>query len=536
MMICHADHIHKNIAGNEILRDVCFSVNDREKVALVGANGSGKTTLLNLIAGRDVADRGAVAIKNGATVGYLQQLPNGDGQSVRQFLMKAFADCLSIEKKVKELEQMLARCLPNQLKRMLDRYARLQDEFQKSGGYEMEYKMDQIAGGLGIQELLDHPFDSLSGGERTKVGLALQLLSEPDFLLLDEPTNHLDIISLEWLESFIRQYKGTILLVSHDRFFLDRTVSKVLELDDGVAVCYAGNYSSYVKEKQKRLMLAFAAYTDQQKKIKKMKETIKRLKEWANQAKPPNAGMHRRAKSMEKALDRMERLKRPKMEQDQMALDFAANTRTGDRVLSCRNLSIAYHGVQLLDHVSLAIRYHERVAICGPNGSGKTTLIHCMLGKRKADEGEVRHGTNLNIGFLSQHVFESKDERDCRVIDVFREHARLTEGEARHELAKFMFYGSDVFRKIGTLSGGERVRIRLADLMMKKINVLVLDEPTNHLDINSREVLEDAVNQFSGTVLAVSHDRYFLTNCFNEIYWLQNGHLNKERHFSQFDH
>ncbi|MCL1631059.1 ATP-binding cassette domain-containing protein [Sporolactobacillus sp. CPB3-1] len=532
MMICQADHVRKNIAGNEVLHDISFSILEHEKVALVGPNGSGKTTLFQLIAQADSLDNGVIAIKKGTSIGYLRQLPEGSGRLAREVLMDAFSESTAIGKKMSLLEKAMADAGEQQLGRLLAEYARLQDQFQKSGGYDMDYKMNQVARGLWITDLLERPFDSLSGGERTKIGLAQQLLIEPDLLLLDEPTNHLDIPALEWLEQFINQYRGTILLVSHDRFFLDRTVSKVLEIDEGDMNIYHGNYSYYVHEKQERLLQEFAAYEDQQKKIKKMKEAIKRLKEWANQAKPPNAAMHRRAKSMEKALARIERLKRPKLETDKMGLSFAASTRTGTQVLSCKDLSVAFNGRILFEHVHLAVRYKDRVAIAGPNGAGKTTFLNTVLGKRMPTSGEVRRGTNLNIGLLSQHVFEQTGERERRVIDVFREHARLTEDEARRELAKFMFYGADVFRKISSLSGGERVRVRLADLMMKKINVLVLDEPTNHLDIESREVLEEAISRFSGTVIAVSHDRYFIAKCFNQIYWLQNGRLKRIDHFS----
>jgi ATPase components of ABC transporters with duplicated ATPase domains len=527
MIVCQADHIGINIAGNEILLDVSFSVNDGEKVALVGANGSGKTTLFNIIVRKGAADRGTVAIRKGATVGYLKQLPEAGCGSVHQVLEGAFAKLISMEEKMKKMEVLFPSSVPEKLEKMMAEYALLQEEFQREGGYEIDYRISQVAGGLGISRLLAQPFDSLSGGEQTKVGLALQLLAAPDLLLLDEPTNHLDILSLEWLEQFIRGYKGTVILVSHDRFFLDRTVTKVLDLDQGEITVYQGNYSAFVKARQERLLLEFAAYEDQQKKIKKMRETIKRLKEWANQAVPPNAGLHRRAKSMEKALDRIERLKRPKMETDKMALNFDAGQRTGNRVLRCSDLTVSFDGTTLFSNINLELRYRDRLAIIGPNGSGKTTLLKCLLGELAPEHGEIRHGTNLNIGILAQHVFENPAEKNRRVIDVFREHARLTEGEARHELAKFLFYGSDVFKKIGTLSGGERVRIKLADLMMKKINLLILDEPTNHLDIESREVLEEAVRKFPGTVLAVSHDRYFLNQCFSRIYWLQNGKLSR---------
>lgn len=527
MLICQADHVGKNIAGNEILHDISFSINDGEKVAIVGANGSGKTTLFNVIARIEPPDRGTVAIKKGATVGYLRQFSDGGTQTARQVLEGAFAEAKETEQKMRGLEAAFSSASPEKLEKLLADYARFQEKFQREGGYDIDYRIAQIADGLGIHPLLDQVFTSLSGGERTKVGLGFQLLTAPDLLLLDEPTNHLDILALQWLEQFIKQYKGTVLIVSHDRFFLDRAIGTVLDLEDGEVTAYRGNYSAYVKEKQERLLHAFAAYEDQQKKIKKMKETIKRLKEWANQAVPPNAGLHRRAKSMEKALDRIERLKRPKLEADRMALSFGGSQRTGNRVLSCKDLSVSFDGQTVFSHVNLNLRYRDRLAIIGPNGSGKTTLLKCLLGEIEPQGGEVQHGTQLNIGILAQHVFENPDEQDRRVIDVFREHARLTEGEARHELAKFLFYGSDVFKKIATLSGGERVRIRLADLMVKKINFLIMDEPTNHLDIESREMLEEAIQNFTGTVLAVSHDRYFLKQCFNQIFWLQNGKLSR---------
>nr|WP_239984804.1 ABC-F family ATP-binding cassette domain-containing protein [Sporolactobacillus pectinivorans] len=374
MLICQADHVGKNIAGHEILHDVSFSINDGEKVAIVGANGSGKTTLFNVIARIESPDRGTVAIKKGATVGYLRQSSDGGTQTVRQVLESAFAEAKETEQKMHGLEAAFSSASPEKLEKMLADYARFQEKFQREGGYDIDYRIEQIADGLGIHPLLDQVFTSLSGGERTKVGLGFQLLIAPDLLLLDEPTNHLDILALQWLEQFIKQYKGTVLIVSHDRFFLDRAIGTVLDLEDGEITVYHGNYSAYVKEKQERLLLAFAAYEDQQKKIKKMKETIKRLKEWANQAVSPNAGLHRRAKSMEKALDRIERLKRPKLEADRIALSFGSSQRTGNRVLSCKDLSVSFDGQKVFSHVNLNLCYRDRLAIIGPNGSGKTTL------------------------------------------------------------------------------------------------------------------------------------------------------------------
>ncbi|MFX3616831.1 MAG: ribosomal protection-like ABC-F family protein [Sporolactobacillus sp.] len=525
MIICQADHIKKNIAGKEVLTDVSFSLPEDGKAALVGANGSGKSSLLRIIARKDRADSGALAISRKATVGLLEQLPQFGKDTLREVLRRVFSACHQLSEKMRRLEAEFAQSEPKVLERKLARYAELQEQFQRMGGYEIDYRVEQVAGGLGILTLLDKPADVLSGGEQTKAELARQLLTAPDFLLLDEPTNHLDIFALEWLEQFIRNYKGAVLLVSHDRFFLDRIATKVLDLEDGIITEYTGNYSAYVKEKQQRQLAAFAAYNDQQKKIKKMKETIKRLKEWANQANPPNAGLHRRAKSMEKALERIDRLKKPKMENETAALSFETNKRAGDRICQASELSVKAGGKTLFQNLTLEIRLHDRVAIMGPNGSGKTTLLQCLLGKRKQEAGEVRLGTNLSIGFLTQHEFQTPEEEKTRLIDVFREHAYLTEAEARHELAKFLFYGADVFRKIGTLSGGERVRLRIAELMQRQVNFLVLDEPTNHLDIDSREVLEDALIAFRGTVLAVSHDRYFIQKCFTRIYWLEKGKL-----------
>ncbi|TCP29802.1 ATPase subunit of ABC transporter with duplicated ATPase domains [Scopulibacillus darangshiensis] len=524
MMICQVERAHKNIGGQQILKEVSLSLNEGEKAAVVGVNGSGKTTLFNLIAGYENPDQGAVHIKKEATVGYLRQMPViKKVVTVIDVLKATFEQCVVIEKDMRDIEKQLTAADPAKMEKLLKRYGHLQEKFQESGGYEMDARIQATASGLKITTLLDKTFDQLSGGERTKVWLAVQLLKGPDLLLLDEPTNHLDIIALEWLEQFIRHYEGTVLVISHDRQFLDQTVTKIFDLEDGELTAYPYSYSAYVNEKEERLLRAFAAYEDQQRKIKKMQETIKRLKEWANRASPPNAGMHRQAKSMEKALDRIVKLKRPKMDADLMGLSFKGQKRSGDDVIYSENMSMAFGRSQILTDIQFHLRNSEKVAIVGANGSGKSTFLKCLMGELVPSSGIVERGSQATFGILAQDAFHN--ESSMTVIEAFRENLSIVEGQARHILAKFLFYGPDVFKPLKSLSGGERVRLKLAQLMHQGINVLILDEPTNHLDIESREVLEEAIDGFNGTVLAVSHDRFFLNQCFKTTYWLEGGSL-----------
>jgi len=345
------------------------------------------------------------------------------------------------------------------------------------------------------------------------------LLKQPDLLLLDEPTNHLDLMAVEWLGNFLKEYSGTVLVISHDRFFLDEVVNKVVDLEDGEITTYHTNFTGFVKEKEERLLREFQAFEEQQKKIKKMKETIKKLREWANRANPPNAGLHRRARNMERALERMEKLQRPVLNRKKMNLEMDASDRSGKDVIVLKDVSKRFDDKQLFEHVNMHVTYQERAAIIGENGTGKSTLLKMILQQLEPDIGEVRLGSNVKIGYLSQNIFSTiKDET---VIEAFREEVNVTEGEARQILARFMFYGYHVFQKVSQLSGGERMRLRLAQLMHQDINLLILDEPTNHLDIDSREVLEEALEDFQGSLLAVSHDRYFLNKLFGKIYWIE---------------
>lgn len=518
-MICTGQGISKMLGGNSLFENLSFEIMEKDRVGIVGRNGSGKTTLLQLLAGIETVDDGVIHYKKGTNVGYLAQIASDAELVVKEVLRKAFTQLITMQERMNELESEMAR--GDESERTLKEYGHLLDAFTRKGGYEIESSIQHVANGLGIQGLLATSFQQLSGGEKTKVGLGLLLLQEPDLLLLDEPTNHLDVEAVEWLEGFMKQYKGTVIIVSHDRYFLDEVATKIMDLEDGELHVYKGTYSDFVEQKEKVLLAEFAAYQEQQKKMKKMREAIKRLKEWANQANPPNAALHKRARNMERALERMDKIKRPILERRKMGLAFDLNSRSGKDVVRFEGVSIGFEDVMLVEKINCHIRYGERVAIVGKNGSGKTTLIKTLLGTIPPQEGKMNMSGSVKVGYLSQHVLSG----DERVIDVYRETAKVSESDARHELARFMFYGYTVFSKVSSLSGGEKMRLRLAQLMSQKLNLLVLDEPTNHLDIDSREVLEDALDKFTGTIICVSHDRYFLNKCFPITYWIENKAL-----------
>ena len=525
MIACSAQQVGKSYGGNTVFENICFEIHERDRVGLTGRNGSGKTTLFKLLAGAEVPDTGKIHWRKGCEIGYLAQIPDYPaGMKAIDVLKTAFTHLLEMEKTMKKMEQQMANeNVPDQLNKLIGEYGELQDQFALNNGYEMDSQIDRISNGLDISSLLNKDFSILSGGEKTKVCLAHMLLKSPNLLLLDEPTNHLDIKAVEWLADFIKNYEGTVVLISHDRYFLDETASRILDLEDGEITLYQTNYSGFVKEKEERLMREFQQYEEQQKKIKKMKEAIKRLREWANQCTPPNAGLHKRASSMEKALHRMEKLDRPVLNRKKMNMDLEASERSGKDVVLMKEVSKSFGSKHLFQNVSMHIQFRDRTAIVGDNGSGKSTLVKMILGELEPDAGEIRRGSNLKVGYLSQHVFADADDQS--VMEAFREGLAVTEGEARHILAGFLFYGYTVFRKVSQLSGGEKMRLRLAQLMHRDINFLILDEPTNHLDIESREVLEEALEEFNGTILAVSHDRYFINRIFSKIYWIDQKEL-----------
>lgn len=526
MIISQFQHLQCHFATHKLFNHIKGEVAEGKRIGLVGRNGEGKTTLLNILAGALEPEEGTVTWKKGSVVGLLKQTPDEQGDmAVHHLLTAVFAELTETQEQLKMMEKRMETAAPAELEKLLSRYGSVQDEFIRRGGYEIDVRIDQVLNGLKIIHLKHESWDHLSGGERTKVGLAKLLLQEPDLLLLDEPTNHLDLEAIEWLGSFISHYKGTVVLVSHDRYFLDETVTHIWELDQGDLIQYTGNYSAYVKEREARLLIEFQQFQDQQKKIQKMKETIKRLKEWANRANPPNAGMHRRAKSMEKALARIEVLDRPVLTRKQMALDFQSGERSGRDVVLMEDVWKGYGDRILFHDASLHIRFGERVAIVGSNGTGKTTLLNLILGKEEIDAGMIRTGSSLSIGHLSQHTLEMDNDRS--IIDEFRDAVPVAEFEARHLLAKFLFFGNMVFQPVRQLSGGERMRLRLAQLMHMNHNLLVLDEPTNHLDLEAKEVMEEALADFPGTIIAVSHDRYFLDKLFPVTYWLHDQQIER---------
>ncbi|MED3498638.1 ABC-F type ribosomal protection protein [Brevibacillus agri] len=523
MIIVATTQLEKSYGADPVLQGVTLEIKAGERVGIVGPNGAGKTTLFKLLAGIESPDAGELYRAKGTVWAYLPQSPHWTGEDV---VASAFADVRHIQEQMRELEGQMALLYENkaELNRLMQRYQKLQDEFEQLDGYQWETRMAQVTQGLGVSaELLATPFAQLSGGEKTKAGLAKLLCQKSDVLLLDEPTNHLDVESMEWLEQFLQSYPGTVLIISHDRYFLDAVVTSIYHVDGGEAEYYIGNYSAFVAEREERLLRQFAAYQEQQKKIKKMKETIKRLKEWGNRSNPPNEAFHRRAKSMEKALARIERIERPKMEADRMGLQFNKTDRSGQDVLIVKGVHKAYGGKPLFSDASLLLRFGERKALLGPNGCGKSTLIRMLLGEIEPDAGTLKLGSSVKVGYLSQQALEG--DQNQRLIDAFRDVAKVTEAEARHLLARFLFYGEHVFKRISQLSGGERMRLRLAQLMHQDINLLILDEPTNHLDIEARETLEEALADFHGSLFIVSHDRYFLQKMVDGVFWVEDRQL-----------
>ncbi|WP_448163488.1 ribosomal protection-like ABC-F family protein [Bacillus mobilis] len=524
MTICSVNNVTKSFGGNIIFENISLEIKNGERVGLVGRNGSGKTTIFQLLTGMESLDAGAIHMKKGTRIGHVAQIPKFDeDMTVYDVLSSAFKAEKELEREMRTLEKNMAEERESSaLQKLMERYGVIQEKFAFLGGYEIEANLMKVANGLQVTELFPRSFLELSGGEQTKISLAYMLLQKPDLLLLDEPTNHLDLFAVEWLEQFLKEYNGTVMVISHDRYFLDEVVTKIFDLEDGEIHVYHTNYSQFVEEKEERLLQEFQAYQEQQKKIKKMKEAIKRLREWANQANPPNEGLHKRAGSMERALERIEKLKKPILERKQMGLQFEGQERSGKDVLVMKEVSKGFAGHPLFKEANLHVRFQERAAIVGRNGTGKTTLLKLLLEEIEPDAGEIRIGSSVKIGYLSQHAYGNVKSN---VLEAFREYVAVTEGEARHILAKFLFYGPAVFKKVTQLSGGEKMRLRLAQLMYQDINFLILDEPTNHLDIESREVLEEALEQYNGTILAVSHDRYFLNKLFEKTYWIDERKL-----------
>lgn len=514
-MYIKAEKITKNFGGHPLFQELTVDIHAGEHVAIVGNNGCGKTTLLKMMAEEEAVDTGRIIKAKGSRVGFLHQIPNYPDMTVYDVMYEAFDKLNHIQKNMKQLEQQMATS--DDLESLLKKYGTLQEQFEANDGYILDSKISYVSTGLGITHLVEENFEQLSGGEKTKVTLCKILLQEPDILLLDEPTNHLDLHAIEWLEKYLQQFKGTVIVVSHDRQFMNHVVTKVIEIEDGQAWVSHGNYDAFLQAKEDKYAREFSQYQEQQKKIKKIRDAIRRLRQWANEASPPNPDLYRKAKVMERMLERMEKVKKPRV-QKKMKLQLTASERSGKEVAQFYDVAKSYDRL-LFTEVTFDVYWQDTLAIIGENGAGKSTLLKMLLGEEQPDEGIVELGSSVKIGYLAQHLIEADPE--ARLIDVFRSELMMTEPEARHILAQFLFYGADVFKKFKNMSGGERMRLKLAQLMQQEINLLILDEPTNHLDIESREVLEENLEQFEGTIIAISHDRYFLQKLFDRIVWIE---------------
>ncbi len=523
MIILDVNKVSKSFGFGNILNEVSFSINEGEKLGLVGNNGTGKSTLLKIIAHIEKQDNGTISIKKDAKVEYLEQGDIADSKSglCRDILYSAFEKLNEMEIALTNYERKMSNTLDsNELNYVIEKYSSLLEKFTRLGGYEKDLQLDIVLNGLNIdRNLLNREFSSLSGGERTLINLAKILLSKPDLLLLDEPTNHLDITRIEWLEKFIREYKGSVIIVSHDRFFLDKTIQKVIELESGNIKIYLGNYSDFVIQKENEEVKEFQIYKVQQRKFDEMEKAIKRLKEWGKMADNPT--FFRRAKAIQSNLDRLREnaIEKPK-EKTEYPINFKSYGRGSNEVVKIKNLSLYAGNKKLLENSNCLILNGEKVAIIGDNGTGKSTLINEIISNSNPS---IVVGSNQKIAYLSQ-IIEFVDSKQS-LLEYFISETGLEEVIARSVLHNFQFFKKDVLKRVGILSGGEKLRLKLAILLQKEINLLILDEPTNHIDIETREVLEDTLSKFKGTLIFVSHDRYFINKLANKIMEFYNHKL-----------
>ena len=504
------------VIGENLLQGLSFEVHEGECVAILGRNGCGKTTLFKILTGEMDYDDGEVFVNPNKKIGLISQIPKFPvGYTVEDVLRSAYADIMSCKRKMELLEKAMAHGATAE---QLREYDNLSNRFQSGGGYEMDVEVGKICNGLGItQEQRTQEFDSLSGGEKTRMNLARLLLEKTDILLLDEPTNHLDLNSVEWLEGYIKSFKGTVLAISHDRYFIDQIAQRVIEIVDGHAEFYSGNYSFYMDEKQARFDLQMKQYEQEQAKLKQLGFTVERMKGWGIN----NRTLYRRAMSIQHRMERIKKTEKPKKERT-MKASFGEKDFSGDVVFKLKNLSKAFGDRTLFSDVNLNVEGGERIAILGDNGTGKSTFIKCLLGDEDCG-GKIQFGPTVKWGYLPQIIHFAHPERT--LYDTMLYEKNCTPQTARDRLGQFMFQGEDVFKTVGNLSGGEQSRLRLCMLMDEKINLLILDEPTNHLDIASREWVEAAIEEFEGVLLFVSHDRYFIEKFAERIWLLEDGQI-----------
>ena len=511
-MVLSCSHISKSFGTDEIIKDATFNIEDREKAAIIGINGAGKSTLLKIIVGELSADQGEVAFAKDSTYGYLAQHQNlSSDNSIYDEVLSTRQDILSMEASIRRMEEDMNNLSGNELDTLMEQYTRLTHDFDLAGGYAYRSEVTGVLKGLGFGENdFSLNVNTLSGGQKTRVALSKLLLSKPDIILLDEPTNHLDMNSISWLEGFLSDYKGSVIIVAHDRYFLDKIVSKVIEIDNGTVTTFSGNYTDYASKKAVLRNMQLKAYMNQQREIKHQEEVITKLKQFNREK------SIKRAESREKMLDKIEILDKPSTLNDKMNIRLEPGIESGNDVLKVTGLSKAFDGNRLFNNISFEIKKGERVALIGNNGTGKTTILKILNGIIPADSGVVELGSNVYIGYYDQehHVLDPDKTLFQEIQDAYPD---LNNTRIRSTLAAFLFTGDDVFKYIRELSGGEKGRVSLAKLMLSNANLLILDEPTNHLDITSKEILENALNSYTGTVLYVSHDRYFINSTATRI-------------------
>lgn len=511
-MILSCQNISKAFHEKSILRDVSFHIEDYDKAAIVGINGVGKTTLLRIIIGELSADAGLVTLSKGKTMGYLaqNQAVNSDN-TIYDELLSVKADIIALEKQLRETEQAMKSCSEDALSHLMENYTRLTHAFESANGYAYKSELTGVLKGLGFgEEEFEKSISTLSGGQKTRVALGKLLLLKPDLIILDEPTNHLDLNSIAWLETYLLNYKGAVIIVSHDRYFLDKIAGKVIEIDQTKATTFIGNYSDYAVKKEQLRTAALNAYLNQQREIKHQEEVIEKLRSFNREK------SIKRAESRVKMLDKIEVLEKPTETRSDIHMTLTPKYQSGNDVLHIEGLSKSFGPLTLFKNLSMDMKRGEHVAIIGDNGTGKTTILKIINELLPADEGTITLGSNVHIGYYDQehNVLHTEKTLFEEISDAY---PTLTNTEIRNTLAAFLFTGDDVFKQIKNLSGGEKGRLSLAKLMLSEANFLILDEPTNHLDIMSKEILEDALNAYEGTVLYVSHDRYFINRTASRI-------------------
>jgi len=512
--------VQKAIGVEEIINSVSFLIEEKEKVALVGVNGAGKTSVFRLITGEWQADDGAITKSNSIKIGYMPQMETGtvlqdetETRTLYAALDDVFTNLKQMENEIRTLESTMKNLKNEELETALKRYDSLSFRFKEEGGYETESRLKGVLRGLGFsEEQWTQPINKFSGGERTRALLGKLLLEQSDLLLLDEPTNHLDIESVIWLEEYLRNFQGAVLLISHDRYFMDKVVTKTIEIENKKSVTYNGNYSHFLNKKETDRALAEKAFAEQQKVLKHHEEVAKKIRSFKTEA------AIIRAKSREKLLSKIERLDAPENTPEQMRLRLKPAINSGNDVFFAEELSMGFSEKTLFENISFEIKRGDKIALIGANGIGKTTLFKILVGELKPLTGRVREGVNVRMGYYDQtHAFSAESENKTIFQEIADTYPRLSQTEIRTTLASFMFKGDDVFKPISALSGGERGRVTLSKIILAGANFLILDEPTNHLDIFSKEILEDALREFNGTLIYISHDRYFINNTATKI-------------------